>query len=196
MPAIKQEISNAVSGIRTRAFLSDDSDDVVLNVTTTINDSDFVDVTRHAIEDGADVTDHVASRPGKFTFEAILTDDDFDALNPTSFFNKTIEERFEIISGWIDNKTVLTYYGHETDIENVVIESISRRRQLNTGSGVTVSITLSKITIAESVETDVNVQSTQPKGKTATKSQTTQSNANSPASTAGGASKSWAKSLF
>lgn len=192
MAQVVERISDAISGQKTRAFLSDGIDDVVFDVIITENDSDSLNVTRHAVEDGSDVTDHVNSTPRKFSIDAILTDADLDVLNPVSFLNKTIDERLDVIDKWIKKKKVLTYYGHDKDIEDVIVQSISRKRSQSTGDGLEVSLSIDKINIVSSVQQNIDIKTTVPKGKTATQTQTT------PGSTSSAAlkNKSWAKSLF
>ena len=163
-------ISSAIRGSKPRAFLSDGTNEVLLDVVLSDTESDQMDVTRHAIEDGADVTDHVIESPKSFTLDAILTDDDIDTLNPNTFANKKIDERLKIIQGWLDNKTILSYYGHDVDFSSVVIQNISRVKGQDTGEGIKISLSLSKITIAKSQTTEVNVKTTTAKGKTAKQS--------------------------
>lgn len=190
MAQIVEQISDAIKGQRTRAFLSDGVDDIILDVVISDNESDTLQVTRHTIEDGSDITDHVNTKPKKFSVEAIFTDDDLDLLNPGSFFNKTISERLDVINAWIEQKIVLTYYGHTKDFEDVVIESIGRKKALATGEGISISLKIAKINIVESIQTDVTIKTTRKKGKTAKQTDS------SPGDASKGGNKSWAKSIF
>jgi len=189
--AIVEQISDAIKGQRTQAFLSDGIDNVLFDVVISDNEADTLQVTRHTIESGSDITDHVNTKPKKFSIEAVLTDDDLDLLNPGSFFNKTIGERLDVIKLWIEDKAILTYYGHTKDIEDVVIESVGRKKTLATGEGISISLKIAKVNIVESVQTDVTVATTRKKGKTAKQTDTNPGNA-----TQGAQNKSWAKTLF
>lgn len=185
---LSTQISAAVKGGKQRAFLSDGDKDVLLDVILSDSESDTMQVTRHAIEEGSDVSDHVIESPKDFTVEAVLTDDDLDVYDPQSFANKKIRERLKIIQEWIDNKIVLSYFGQDVDFQSVVIQRISRIKAPDTGEGIKISLSLSKITIAQSETTEVNVKTTTAKGKTAKSSE---SKAGTKTK-----NKSWAKTLL
>lgn len=161
------QIQDAIRGSKPRAFISDSTNEVLIDVVMSDTESDTMQVTRHAIEEGSDVTDHIIESPKEFSFDAILTDDDLDTSDPNSFKNKKIDERLKIIQTWIDNKTVLSYYGHDVDLDYVVIQSINRVKAQDTGEGIKLSLSLTKITIAKSQTTEVSIKTTTAKGKTA-----------------------------
>ena len=160
-------ISSAIRGSKPRAFMSDGTNEVLFDVILSDVESDQLQVTRHAIEDGADVTDHVIDNPKDFSFEAVLTDDDIDPLDPNTFKNKKIDERLKIIQGWLDNKTILSYYGQDNDYSSVVISGIARNKAQGIGEGIRLSIGLAKITIAKSQVSEITVKTTTAKGKSA-----------------------------
>ena len=160
-------ISSAIRGSKPRAFMSDGINEVLFDVILSDVESDQLQVTRHAIEYGADVTDHVIDNPKDFSFEAVLTDDDINPLDPNTFKNKKIDERLKIIQGWLDNKTILNYYGQDNDYSSVVISGIARNKAQGIGEGIRLSIGLAKITIAKSQVSEITVKTTTAKGKSA-----------------------------
>jgi hypothetical protein len=134
------------------------------------SESQQADVTQHAIQSGADITDNVNNRTEEYTVEAVLTDDDYDILDPTSLTNPTIKERMDYLLLFKNNKQTLTYFGQDQDIENLIIASLNKSKTLETGKGVKLSIGLKKINVAtaQSVEapTTAKQNSANQKGQT------------------------------
>jgi hypothetical protein len=170
---LTENVTNAV-GIRTRAYLSDGVYDVQLDVINSFNINYSVDVTQHAIQDGADITDNIDPKTEDYSIDAILTDDDWDVLNPESFTNPTIKERLDRLDNFRVQKFVLTYFGQEDEVDNVVISSMSKSKAKDTGAGVRLSIGLKKVNVATAQtvdapvtkQNDVNAKGQSPKGAT------------------------------
>lgn len=169
---ITERVTNAVGG-RIRAFISDGSLDVQFDVILNFTENHAIEVTQHAIQDGADITDNIDPKTEDYTIDAILTDDDYDILDPTSLTNPTIKERIDYLKLFKEYKEVLTYYGQDEDIEDVIIYSMSKAKTQETGKGVRLSIGLKKISVAvaQSVEAptvtkqnSVNQKGQNPKG--------------------------------
>jgi hypothetical protein len=169
---ITERVTNALGG-RTRAFISDGSLDVQLDVVINFTENHAIEVTQHAIQDGADITDNIDPKTEDYTIDAILTDDDYDILDPTSLTNPTIKERIDYLKLFKEYKEVLTYYGQDEDIEDVIITSMTKAKTQETGRGVRLSIGLKKINVAvaQSVEAptvskqnSVNQKGQNPKG--------------------------------
>jgi len=141
-------------GIRTRAYLSDGGVDIMLNAVENLTESAISEVTSHAIQEGADITDNVNPRSKDYNINAILTDNDLDILNPLSFVNYTISERLEILDLWRELKSTLIYYGQDGDLENLQLSSITKNKTLETGEGLGLQISLKEINVAtaETVE--------------------------------------------
>lgn len=192
MANIVEQISDAFKGQRTQAFLSDGTDNVLFNVTISTTETDTNEVTSHAVEQGADITDHIIEKPKQFSFNAVLSDNDLSIINPSGFFEESIEDRKKILDKWIKNKTLLTYYGHETDIDNIVIESITKSKTRDTGEGLSLDIKIRQINIVESTTVDIDITPIIKKGKTAKKNQSNKATASNEASK----KKSWVNRLF
>jgi len=187
-----EQLNDVVKGQKTQAFLSDGVNDVLFNVTKSTSEGDSNQVTQHAIEKGADVTDNVIQSPKSFSFTAILSDNDIRLSNPRGFFEDSIEDRKQTIDTWLDEKTLLTYYGHETDFENVVIESINRSKDSSVGEGLSLDMSIRQLNIVEATTVDIDLPQITKKGKTAKKTATN----GGTRSTEAVKSKSWLKSLF
>jgi hypothetical protein len=166
---VTERVTNAVGG-RTRAVLSNLAYDVQLDVVISFAESQQADVTQHAIQSGADITDNVNNRTEDYTIEAVLTDDDYDILDPTSLTNPTIKERMDYLILFKNNKQTLTYFGQDQDIENLIISSLNKSKTQETGKGIRLSIGLKKINVAtaQSVEapTTAKQNSVNQKGQT------------------------------
>lgn len=193
MAQIVEQISDALQGLRTRSFLSDNIQDVLFDVTIEDSEEDINEVTRHAIEDGNDITDHVIEIPKRLSVRAVFSDDVLDLLDPTTFFNASIEDRLEILNRWVGQKQILTYYGHETDLINVVIESLVKSKNQDVGEGVEIDIALVKVNLVSPEQVEIEVKpKLKKKGQTPSQTQSTAGNTSSAAL----ANKSWLSSLF
>lgn len=172
--SLTRKISSAIFGGRAHAFISDGTSDIVFNSVLSFSEADNFQVTQHAIEDGGDISDHIDSIPKEISFSAILTDDDWSILDPTSFFNATVRERFNTLERWKIEKPILTYYGHTYDIENVVLSSVIRNKSIETGDGWGIDITMKYVNIAVSTtsEAAVSTSAVTKKGATAKGSKT------------------------
>ena len=161
--------ASTIFGGRQHAYLSDGIDDILFNVVTSENITDQNDLSIHAIEDGADVTDHIISKPRTFALDIILSDETIDLTDPVASLSKftgSIKDRQEILEGWLKDKPLLTYYTFDDDIEDVAIQSLSRRRSLDTGNGIGLNLTLSHVNIAKSQTTNVKIkQAPKPQAK-------------------------------
>lgn len=168
------KISSAIFGGREHAFISDGTDDIVFNTVLNFTETDNYQVTSHAIEDGGDVADHIEAKPKEISFSGVLTDDDWSVLDPTSFVNENVQGKFNTLDRWREEKPILTYYGHKTDIENVVLTSVIRNKSLDTGNGWGIDIGLIVVNIAtiETTETGVSTSAVNKKGATAKDSAT------------------------
>lgn len=164
--ALSSKISDALFGGRSQAFLSDGLFDLVLDVVKTYTENDSSKITIHTIEDGADIADHIDDSPKSITISAIITDDDWDILDPSGFFDDTIEDRFQTFEYWKTNKMLLTYYGHETDIEDVVLTNFTRNKNLDTGAGWGIDISLQQVTIASYTTAAITLSAITQRGTT------------------------------
>jgi len=187
--SLTRKISSAIFGGRAHAFISDGTDDIVFDAVLSFAETDDYKVTEHAVESGGDISDHIDAKPKKISFTALLTDDDWSALDPTSFFNANIQERFNTLERWKIEKPVLTYYGHNTDIENLVLSSVSRNKSVDSGEGWEISVGMQYLNVAVSTttETGISKSATTPKGATSKGTKTKEGKVTQK--------KSWAKKI-
>jgi hypothetical protein len=170
---LTESVTN-VLGIRTRAYLSDGILDTKLDIINSFNENHQVDVSQHAIQSGADITDNIDPKTEDYSIDCILTDDDWDVLNPTSFINPSIKERLDNLNFYKVTKSVLTYFGQEDEIPNVVISSMTKSKSKDVGAGIRLSIGLKRINVATAQTVDapviqqngVNNKGQSPKGAT------------------------------
>jgi len=168
---LTESVTN-VLGIRTRAYLSDGILDTKLDIINSFSENHQVDVSQHAIQSGADITDNIDPKTEDYLIDCILTDDDWDVLNPASFINPSIKERLDNLNFYKVTKSVLTYFGQEDEIPNVVISSMTKSKSKDVGAGIRLSVGLKRISvaIAETVDAPVvqqngvNNKGQQPKG--------------------------------
>lgn len=166
--SLVRKISSAIFGGRAHAFISDGTDDVLFDTVLNFTETDNYQVTQHAIEDGGDISDHIDAQPKEISFSAIVTDDTWSILDPTSFFNAKIQERFNTLERWKEEKPILTYYGHNADIENLVLSSVVRNKSIDTGNGWGLDITMKFVNIAIATITDAGVSTSAVTKKGAT----------------------------
>jgi hypothetical protein len=169
--SIPTTISDAFTGNHTRAFLSDGTNDCLFNVTLDDSEQDASDVSSHAIEDGSDISDHVIQKPKVINLNIVLSDESISNTTPMSYsaaFIDTIQDRKQLLQNWMDDKTILTYHGHDVDIDDVVIESLSRNHSADTGSGLGLGMTLVQINIATSEEVVIKFNTVKKAGKSIT----------------------------
>lgn len=155
-----------ITGRHTRAYLEDyQGKQVLFDSVMEINEEDRNEITDYAVEstlsNANNIEDNLIAKPKQVTVKSIMSDDAFilqQALGATaslatggSPFNmfQYIPDRMERLQEWLDGKEILTYHGQDSDIESVVIESISRVRNRDTGSGVSVDIRLKQVTVAD-----------------------------------------------
>lgn len=148
--AIIQRISDAIFGGNSRTFLTDGTDDVLFDTTFEISKDSSATVTRHAIEKGSDVTDHIVQEPKSYSLSVIISDADLSLLDPFSFFNKSVTERLTILNRWKVSGEVLKFASYNEDIESLVIENLSETYSSDTGEAIGLSIGLKKINIVSS----------------------------------------------
>lgn len=188
--SLSDKLNEAASG-GARAFLSDEIADVTLDTVASISKSTNSQITRHAIEKGADVTDHVIEEPRSYSIEVILTNDPINALDPVSFGGQTIEERIAILDEWRTAKQIISYYGPEETIDNLMIASRSEARDSEMGlDGVRLSLTLQEVTLAEAVTVDIQIKQPIPSQGLAA------SQSSSSTSTSAPAKKSMLRGLY
>ncbi len=166
--SLVKKISGAIFGGRAHAFISDGTDDILFDTVLNFTETDNFQVTQHAIEDGGDVSDHIDAKPKEISFSAVITDDTWSILDPTSFFNANIQERFNTLERWKEEKPILIYYGHNADIENLVLSSVVRNKSIDTGNGWGLDISMKSVNIAIATVTDTGVSTSAVTKKGAT----------------------------
>jgi len=171
--SLNRKISSAIFGNRPHAFIGDDTDNIFFDAILSFSETDNYNVTSHAIEEGGDIADHIDSKPKMINFTAILTDDDWSVLDPASFVNLTIEDKFLILEDWKETKPLLTYYGHTFDIENLVLTSVIKNKSVNNGDGWELSISMQCVNVAVSEKPTISLSKVTIKGDTAKGTTTT-----------------------
>jgi len=144
-------------------------------VTVDDSESDSSNVSTHAIEDGSDVSDHVVQNPKSIGLNIVLSDESISITNPMSYvaaFLDTIEDRKQLLQNWMDDKTLLTYHGHDKDIDDVVIELLTIYYTAEMGNVVGLSMSLKRVVIAKAQEVVVKFNTVKKAGKTASKTAT------------------------
>jgi len=172
-PNSKFKSALSVIGItRTRSFLEEPlttpnplnrTKTVIFDSCLEVIEEDSNTITEYTVDSSSDmygntVADNCIAKSKRITLRVILSDDAFivqqalsTAANALTMQNpwQMIPDRLEQIQEWIDTKRVLKYCGHTTDIENVVIEKISRKWDSNTGNGVSLDLQLQKVTLVK-----------------------------------------------
>ena len=151
---LKEKITDAITGGRSRALITDaevGGNEVLLNVTSSYSRSWGASVTRHAVEEGAPVTDNVVKDPFSVSLSVVLSDT-FDLLTLNTLYEKSVTERMEQLLTWRDESTLL-FFLFDEEIENVVIKSITEKSEAALGKGKALDIELAEIRIAKAETT-------------------------------------------
>ncbi|GBF38535.1 phage baseplate protein [Leptospira johnsonii] len=163
MPAIVQRAKSLFYGERTQTYLKGDGTDLIFDSTISISKDRSANATSHAVEKGSDITDHVTDEPIGISLTAIISDSDWDPLDPLSFINKKVKERLSLLYDWMDKKVIIAFYSYDEIIESLIIESVSEEQAVDLGDGRKLSLRLKKIVIAEPRKVEVTLKSPVPK---------------------------------
>ncbi|PJZ24402.1 hypothetical protein CH352_14410 [Leptospira hartskeerlii] len=169
MPAIVQRAKSLIFGERVQTYLKGDGTDLTFDSTISISKDRSANSTNHAVEKGANITDHVTDEPIGISITAIISDSDWDPLDPISFLNKKVKERLSLLYDWMDKKVIISFYSYDEIVESLIIESVSEEQAVDLGDGRKLTLKLKKIIIAEPRKVEVTLKSPIPKaGATAT----------------------------
>jgi hypothetical protein len=135
----------------TGAVLTSGSRTLTFDCTLTEQSRHASDVTRHPIEDGADVTDHVRPEPVTLTLQVVATTSPVGGLaEPDAQRDRTFRRDVIEIKEGRELITVLCELG---EFPNMVISGIDDRQDAGTGEAYIASITLTEIRRAVRVVT-------------------------------------------
>ncbi len=145
------------------ATLSDGSTEVILTPVMSESESLSAEITRNAVEDGSNITDHVHPQPLSISVTTFFADkNDIMAAAPALIFgaDKTVTEKIGWLKAWREFGVLLTYSGpvfsgviqkgYDIFAEDMVISALDITRSPENGSGVEVSISLQKVVVAQS----------------------------------------------
>lgn len=142
-------------------------------------------VASHALENGSEVSDHVHAQPASFSVTTFLVDKNDLMSSAASLVlgsDKSVDEKITQLKEWHESGELLVYSGpvfsgffekgYDMYVEDVVISSMSIGRGVDKGAGLEVTLSLRKITIADTQMMSVNlpqpVKKAGAKGKTST----------------------------
>ncbi|TGK04166.1 hypothetical protein EHQ53_03185 [Leptospira langatensis] len=144
---------------KNQTSLSSNSTSIVFDSTISISKDRAASVSSHAVEKGAQISDHITTEPTNISVTAVITDADWDPLDPFSFLNKTVSDRLGILKDWMDDREVLIFNSYEGDYENLIIESLTEEQSVELGKGRQISLKLKEIVIVSSNTTATPVGS-------------------------------------
>jgi hypothetical protein len=135
----------------TGAVLTAESRTLTFDCTLTEQSSRMADVTRHPVEDGASVTDHVRQEPVTLSLQVIATTSPVGGLaEPDAQRDRTFRRDVIEIQAARELITVLCELG---EFPGMVISGIDDRQDASTGEAYIASITLTEIRRAVRVVT-------------------------------------------
>jgi hypothetical protein len=145
-----ENIANSVAeglGLRIRGFLSEDildGPEIVFSAIMDFSNPREADITRHAVEEGAPLTDNIRIMPYSINL-AIQIDEE---TNITNLLQppQLAEKRLQIIK-WFEEKTLLLFW-YENAYENVVLSSLNEVPSRDSFGALRFDIILSEIRIA------------------------------------------------
>lgn len=136
---------------------------VVLDVVTSHDISLDAKLSSHAVELGADISDHV--KPGQKTINLSckLADLDFVGNSVGNFMDKTTKEKMDLLESWVTKSKLLFYLGYTSDkleIPLVAITSLKISKPLKGGTNSRdISISLTKLEVVESATRSLALKS-------------------------------------
>lgn len=145
------------------ASLFSEDDEVIIRPVLSEDIGESASVSNHAVEDGADVADHVEPANGKLSISTIIGRD-FDLVGSALLGDKEPEEKIYLLKQWMTNGTLLKYSGPvfkgvgilkqgiDVEMKNLVITNGSFKRDTNSGGGFNVTLSLEQIRIAYAEE--------------------------------------------
>jgi hypothetical protein len=189
-------------------FAEDTGTTVILGVVTAESESGSIRVTDNAVEDGTIITDHESKDPESVEVKTFLSDSN-DLLGSAVSSAKTsqgltvdtmtVKDKIEYLKAWRDEGYLVTYCGpvfssrfsdgYDIIASSMLITKVDISRSSDSGSGIDVSISLRKITIAEAMVKNAKLP-------TAAKSRTKKGNSTTKTETTTAKSKSILKGIF
>ena len=158
---VGSKILDAIITGAPRAVLTDKltgGTDVLLNSVMSWTENLPSEVTKHAVEEGAPITDNVFNDPASYSISAILTDSVNILFGPTFAKTRTVAQRVSQLKKWRDEKQVL-FYVHDETISNLVIKDMGRTKRKDLGGlipfgpgSAAIDFTLQVINIAKTVQ--------------------------------------------
>lgn len=144
--------------------------EVVLSPVLGHSKTGTAEVSDNAIEDGSTISDHVHDKPDTFSVETIMADqNDLAAAALSAFFtaDKSVKEKIALLEAWKSMGMLLTYSGpvfstflakgYDMHVANVVVTNLALSQKSDTGSAVSVTISLKRLVIATAVLRDINL---------------------------------------
>ncbi len=163
-------ISQAVTGSIVRASITDGTNSVLCDVSKSFTRNFTNQISEHAIENGADISDNAKTMPTEMAYSVLLSDTNYlgilaglpglNALN-----SQSIKQRFNQLQAWLNNKTFpLTLITDEEHILNLIIKDIHENRSPGDGNGKLLEISFRQISVVSSLAAaqGVNYQGYQP----------------------------------
>ena len=185
--SIKDALAGWDSYSSSRAIVdaSKDKKSVVLDVVTSHDISLDAKLSSHAVELGADISDHVKPGQKSIGLSCKLADLDFVGASFASL-DKTIKEKMDLLESWVTDSKLLFYLGYSADkleIPLVAITNLKIAKPLKGGTNSRdISISLTKLEVVESATRSLALKS-QTKTKQSQGTKTTTATPAKPAVT-------------
>ncbi len=169
---------------------------VILGPVTSEAESGSIQITDNAVEDGTVISDHISKDPESVDITVFLSDQNDltakaanAAKSALGFTVNTLKvrEKMELLRLWRDEGEIVTYSGpvvsglltdgYDITAQSMLITKVDTARSQETGSGISVNISLRKIVIAEAMMKNSKLPTAAKKitkkGSTTTKTEST-----------------------
>lgn len=169
---------------------------VILGPVTSEAESGSIQITDNAVEDGTVISDHISKDPESVDITTFLSDQNDltakaanAAKSALGFTVDTLKvrEKMELLRLWRDEGEIVTYSGpvfsglltdgYDITAQSLLITKVDAGRSQETGSGISVNISLRKIVIAEAMMKNSKLPTAAKKrtkkGSTTTKTEST-----------------------
>ena len=166
---IFEQIKDSIIGGTSRGILVENfvsTNKVIFDTLTKWTNSNQSQVTEHAIENGAPISDNVFNQPLEIQISGVFTDSAqglLGLLDPSVANTRTAQERYTQLLQWQLDKQPLIFLYDQDSFLNMIILGINRERTNKLTKGMRVSLSLKNVNFATGTGAGAEVPN---KGKT------------------------------
>lgn len=124
------------------------------DATPVITHVDAANVTEHAVEEGANISDHIRKLPAELRLEAVVTDSPIVFARSISEPADRPQVAYEILLDILDAKQLIQVITSKRSYDNMALRSVGMTRTASDGDGLRFALAFRELRIVESETTD------------------------------------------